>query len=79
MSWLQVLYLIYNHDTQEAKFPSGVNVNGKSTSSHDISVLCHLTLPLALKSAQTRPYFGLLSHGEAIRDKPAKYISIRAW
>ena len=26
----------------------------------------------------SRPYFDLLSHGEAIRDKPAQYISMRA-
>ena len=51
MSWLRVLYLVYNHNTRGCEAPEcGVIVNGYSTSSHDISVLCHQQLSLALKS-----------------------------
>ena len=45
-----MLYPVYNHDTRGREAPEGgVIVNGYSTSIHDISVLCHQQLPLALK------------------------------
>ena len=38
----------------------------------DFSVVCYVGL------VYPRPHFGLLSRGEAVRDKPAQYISMRA-
>ena len=44
------------------------------------SSLCTLQLDFLASSTlyYTRPYFGLLSCGEASRDKPAQYTSMRA-
>ena len=38
----------------------------------DFSVVCYVGL------VYPRPHFGLLSRGEAVRDEPAQYISMRA-